>query len=96
MTEQELWAYFEGLRKEQGYPGICGRLPKEKVVQMGELLLAKGVSQWVKTTIMMTLAHQQRSKEALGYLKAYNRMQDNKGMKIFTQLAIEECEWWNE
>ena len=45
---------------------------------------------------MMTLAHQQRSKEALRYLKAYNRMQDDEGMKIFTQLAIEECKWWNE
>lgn len=95
MTEQGLWAYFEGLRKEQGYPGICDRLPKEKVAQMGELLLAKGASQEAKTIIMMTLAHQQRSKEALKYLKAYNKMQDDEGMKIYTQLAVDECKMWS-
>jgi len=42
---------------------------------------------------MMTLAHEQGSKEALRYLKAYNRMQVDEGMKIFTQFAVEECEW---
>jgi len=93
MTEQELWAYFKGLRKKPGYPGIYDRLPKEKVVQIGELLLAKGVSPRAQTIIMMTLAHQQCSKEALKHLKAYNRMQDDRGMKFFTQFAVEECEW---
>ena len=95
MTEQELWAYFESLRKEPGYPGICDRLPQKKVVEMGELLLQEGISPRAQTTIMMTLAHQQGSKKALRYLKAYNRMQDDEGMKIFTQLAVEECEWWS-
>ena len=93
MTEQELWAYFEGLRKEPGYPGICDRLPKEKVVQMGELLLQEVISPRAQTTIMMTLAHQQCSKEALKYLKAYNQMQNDEGMRIFTQFAVEECGW---
>lgn len=95
MTEQELWAYFEGLRKEPDYPGICDRLPKEKVVQIGELLLAKGISQRAKTTIMMTLAHQERSKEALKYLKAYNRMQVDPLMKAFTEIAMDECKMWS-
>ena len=96
MTEQELWAYFEGLRKEPGHPGICDRLPKEKVVQMGELMLLQEDSPKAKDVIMMTLAHQQHSKEALRYLKAYNRMQTDPLMKIYTQFAVEECEWWNE
>ncbi len=89
MTEPEFWAYCESLRKEPDYPGICDRLPREIVVQMGELLLQQETNPKVQTTIMMTLAHQQRSKEALRYLKAYNQMQDDKGMKFFTQLAVE-------
>ena len=44
-------------------------------------------------TYMMTLAHQQRSKETLRYLKAYNRMRNDEGMRIFTQFAVEECGW---
>jgi len=95
MTKQELWAYFEGLRKEPGYPEICDRLPKEKVVQMGELLLAKRIGLGAKTIIMMKLVHQQQSKEALRYLKAYNQMQDDEGMKFFTQLAVDECKMWS-
>jgi len=93
MTEQELWAYFEGLCKESGHLEICHRLPRETVIQMGELLLKDDISPRAQTTIMMTLAHEQGSKEALRYLKAYNRMQVDKGMKIFTQFAVEECEW---
>jgi hypothetical protein len=96
MTEQELWTYFEDLRKEPGYPGICDRLPKEKVIQMGKLMLSQMSSPNTKDVIMMTLAHQQRSKEALRYLKAYNHMQNDSLMKIYTQFAVEECEWWNE
>ena len=75
MIVQELWAYFEGLRKKQGYPGICDRLPKEKVVQIGELMLSQETCAKAKDVIMIILAHQQHSKEALRYLKAYNRMQ---------------------
>ncbi|PIP68622.1 MAG: hypothetical protein CO035_03240 [Candidatus Omnitrophica bacterium CG_4_9_14_0_2_um_filter_42_8] len=93
MNEQEFWAYCDELRKYPGNYADGDRLPREIVIQMGELLLQKRVSPRAQTTIMMTLAHQWRSKEALKYLKAYNQMQDDEGMRIFTQFAIEECRW---
>jgi len=95
MKEQEFWAYCDELRKDPGKYVDGDGLPREIVVKMGELLLQKGISPKAQTVIMMTLAHQQGSKEALRYLKAYNRMQDNEGMKIFTKLAVEECKMWN-
>lgn len=93
MTEQEFWAYCDEIRKDPGKYADGDRLPREMVILMGELLLQKEVSPKTQTTIMMTLAHQWRSKEALKYLKAYNQMQDDVGMKIFTQFAVEECQW---
>ena len=96
MTEQEFWAYCDELRKESGKRVNGYRLPKKIVTQMGELLLQKEISPKAQTVIMMTLAHQQKSNEALKYLKAYNSMQNDQGMKYFTQFAVEECEWWNK
>ena len=95
MNEQEFWTYCNELRKDLGKYADGDRLPREIVIQMGNLLLQKGISPKAQTVIMMTLAHQQRSKEALRYLKAYNQMQDDEGMRIFTQLAVEECKMWN-
>ena len=93
MNEQEFWAYCDELRKNPDDYADGDRLPKEIVIQMGELLLQKGLSPKAQTTIMMTMAHQQRSKEALKYLKTYHQMQDDEGMRIFTQFAVEECQW---
>lgn len=95
MNEQEFWAYCDEIREDPGKYTDGNRLPREIVTQMGELLLQKGVSPKAQITIIMTLAHQQRSKEALKCLKAYHEIQDDEGMRIFTQFAVEECQWWN-
>ena len=95
MTESEFWIYFEHSCEKGGVSGYCEDLPKEEIVQIGRLLLEKEVSNKAKSIIMMTLAHQQNSKEAVSFLRQYNYAPD-KGLEVFAELALDECEWWNE
>ena len=60
---------------------------------MGELLFNKKVNPKTKEAIMVILAHIS-SKVALSILKRYNAMLD-RGLEIFAQIALDECEMWN-
>ena len=96
MTEEEFWAYCYKLAKEKRPIGghVMPELPLDKVVEMGNLLMQKGVTAKAKSTILITLAHIPE-KTALGILKAYNRDPD-KQLRIFAEIALDECEFWNE
>lgn len=61
---------------------------------MGELLFDKKANSKTKEAIMVILAHIP-SKTALSILKRYNSMPD-KELSIFAQIALDECEMWNE
>ena len=97
MTEKEFWKYFRSttIIKEQALRGEYKEqeILLKKIVDMGELLVLKNVTLKAKEIILMTLAHNP-TKAALGILKAYNRMPD-KGLKIFAELAFDECKMWN-
>lgn len=69
-------------------------IPTEILEGMGRLLLEGEPSFKTKEAIMVILAHQE-SKEALNFLKEYNRMPDHE-LKYYAKFALEECEMWNE
>ncbi|MFH1996865.1 MAG: hypothetical protein ABIJ27_07750 [Candidatus Omnitrophota bacterium] len=70
------------------------RLPKQAVIDLGKLLVTKAVSLKAKETILMILAHHP-SREALSALSLYNKSSDEP-LKFIAQLALEECQMWNE
>ena len=70
------------------------RITKDIIVEMGELIMAPGVSLRAKEIMLMTLAHHP-SKEALRALAEYNKNPD-KALKYIAHFALEECGWWNE
>ena len=89
------------LREQGRYIGGHSLLPKDydkiskdKIVEMGELLLGRKVKRSTKEAVMMILAHH-GSDEALKALKKYNKKPD-KGLEIYAELALQECEMWNE
>ena len=98
MTEKEFWKYFRSttITREQAMKGEYKeeQVPLKKIVEMGELLLLKNVTLKAKQIIVMTLAHSP-TKAALTILKAYNKAPD-KELKIFAELALDECKMWNE
>ncbi len=67
------------------------KIPTDKIVEMGKLLLDRQVQRQTKEAILMILAHHP-SKVALNALKVYNKNPD-KELKIFAELALQECEW---
>lgn len=71
-----------------------GKLAKDIIVEIGELILAPEVTFQAKKAILMILAHHP-SKEALQALTKYNKNPD-KGLEYTAHFALEECEWWNE
>ena len=75
-------------------PKNYGKIPKSKIIGMGQLLLDKRVKTSTKEGILIILAHHP-SKEALNTLKRYNENPD-KDLDIFAKFALEECEMWNE
>ena len=72
MTEKDFWAYCYKLAKENRPIGghTMPDLPKEKIVELGNLLKQKGVSVKAKETILITLAHIPQ-KIALNILRDY-------------------------
>ncbi|MBU1006423.1 MAG: hypothetical protein KKH08_02370, partial [Candidatus Omnitrophica bacterium] len=58
-----------------------------------KLLLEGGLQSRTREAIMMILAHN-GSDAALDALKLYN-MRPNKGLEVFAQMALEECESWH-
>ena len=73
-----------------GYESI----PGATIIEFGELLRDEAVAIKTKEAILMILAHHV-SREALNILKAYNKSPDIE-LAIFAELALQECEWWNE
>lgn len=96
MTEKEFWAYCYKRAKEGRPMGghVMPDLPKEKIIELGDLLKQKGVSTKARETILISLAHIQKNM-ALDILKEYNKRPDE-DVKIFAELALDECEMWNE
>ncbi len=74
-------------------PRECNKIPVATVVNMGGLLLAKGIQRKTREAIMMILAHN-GSEEALDALRKYN-MRPDKGLEVFSRMALDECKSWN-
>ncbi|MBU4312535.1 MAG: hypothetical protein KJ706_07450 [Candidatus Omnitrophica bacterium] len=74
-------------------PRECNDIPVGTVVNMGRLLLGKGIQLRTREAIIMILAHH-GSDEALDALRKYN-MRPNKGMEIFAEMALDECKNWH-
>jgi hypothetical protein len=75
-------------------PNGYDKIPDEQIIKMGELLFGSRGNLRTKEAIMIILAHIP-SKTALAILNKYNTMPD-KGLEIFAQIALDECEMWNE
>lgn len=75
-------------------PNGYDKMPEEHIIGMGKLLFDSTANPKTKEAIMVILAHIP-SKTALNILKRYNKMPD-KGLEIFAQIALDECEMWNE
>lgn len=74
-------------------PQDYDRISVETIASMGRLLPEKGIQRKTREAIMMLLAHH-GSDEALNALRLYN-MRPTKGLKVFSQMALEECEGWH-
>jgi len=75
-------------------PKDYDKIPIDKIVEIGKLLKRKDVTLPTKEAALMLLAHHP-SKEALGALELYNKQPDEE-LKYFAQMALDECEMWNE
>ena len=75
-------------------PRECNNIPIGTVVNMGGLLLGKGIQRKTREAIMIILAHH-GSENALDALRKYN-MRPNKGLEVFAEMALDECKNWSE
>jgi len=73
-------------------PKDCDRIPVVFIAGMGRLLLEKGLQPRTREAIMIILAHN-GSDAALGALTMYN-MRPDKGLEVFSRMALEECKDW--
>ena len=87
---QAIGKYFEA---HTLLPKNYDKLSLGKLVEMSQLLFVKNVNLMTKEAILIILAHQ-KSKEILEILKAYNKEVD-KGLEMFSDFALSECETWN-
>ena len=98
----KLSGMMESMEPEEQYlmahtwlPRDFDKFSREDLVQMGTLLFKKSGQPNTKRAIMIVLAHQQNSKDALELLELYNIMPDI-GLEIFAELALEESTLWND
>ena len=91
----------EGLKGPSRYieghallPADYESIPKETIVEFGDLLRGRAASLETKEAILMIPAHHV-SREALNILVAYNKNPDAE-LAIIAELALQECIWWNE
>jgi len=70
------------------------KIPKVKIIEIGEFLINGTASISTKEAIIMILAHHP-SLEALSVLQKYNKKPDE-GLEFFAMMALDECQWWNE
>ena len=93
-TDPQIQAGSEFIGAHSLLPKDYDKIPEDKIIEMGKLLLKKGVSLETKQIILIILAHYV-SDEALKALEKYNEKPDQE-LKYFAQFALQECEWWNE
>ncbi len=93
-VDEELQAVGDFVGSHALLPKDYDKIPKAKITEMGKLLLEKETTFKAKEAIMIILAHH-GSNEALTALKAYKRNPDRE-LRIFAELALDECEMWNE
>jgi len=74
----------------QGYD----RIPVSTIAEMGELLLRKGLKASTQEAIMMILAHHGCDEALAALRKFFTRARGE--IKFFAELALDECEMWNE
>jgi hypothetical protein len=67
-------------------------IPAGMLINMGKLLFEKGVKTKTKKAILVLLAHR-GAREVLNILRTYSANPD-RDLKIFTKLAVRECESW--
>ncbi len=70
------------------------KIARDKIIGIGELLLSRDAAIPTKQAILILLAHHP-SKDALKALREYNQQPDEE-LKIFSQIALDECQMWNE
>jgi hypothetical protein len=75
-------------------PRNYDKISKNDLEKMGTLLFEKGVTNKTKEAILIILAHQ-NSEPVLNTLKKYC-LRPDKGLEYFAELALSECEMWNE
>jgi hypothetical protein len=74
----------------QGYENIsCADIQR-----MGMLLFGSGIQLRTKQAVLILLAHHP-SQAALAILQRFNLFPDER-LRIFTELALDECLMWNE
>ncbi|MDP8299144.1 MAG: hypothetical protein P9L88_04500 [Candidatus Tantalella remota] len=93
-SDPEMQAAGEYIGGHALLPADHQDIPEEVIEGMGRLLLETETSLRAKQAILVLLAHQE-SKTALSIIKQYNRDPDN-DLRIFGELALDECEMWNE
>jgi len=74
-------------------PKDCDRIPVVFIAGMGRLLHEKGLQRRTREAIMIILAHN-GSEAALSALTMYN-MRPDKGLEVFSRMALEECKDWH-
>ncbi len=92
--DPELQAHGQYIGGHALLPNDYEKISEEHIIEMGKLLFDKKANPRTKEAIMVILAHIP-SKTALNILKKYNKVPD-KGLEIFAQIALDECEMWNE
>jgi hypothetical protein len=75
-------------------PKNYDKIPLSRVSEIGQLLFRKNVTSKTKEAVLILLAHIP-DKIALTILTKYSNNPD-KELQIFSEMALEECEYWNE
>ncbi|MFC1621287.1 hypothetical protein ACFL2G_03175 [Candidatus Omnitrophota bacterium] len=91
-TDPELQAVSHYLMNHALLPKDCDRIPVEFIAAMGRLLSKEGLQCRTREAIMIILAHN-GSDTALSALAMYN-MRPDKGLEVFSRMALEECKDW--
>ena len=89
-SDPQLQAAGHYLMSHALLPRDCDDIPVEFILCMVRLLLEEGLQNRTREAIMIILPHN-GSDAALDALKLYD-MRPNKGLEVFAQMALEECE----
>jgi len=92
-SDPEVQAVGHYIMSHSLLPRDYDKIPVEVAASIGKLLLEKGIQHKTREAIMMILAHH-GSNAALNALRIYN-MRPNKGLEVFSEMALDECENWH-